>query len=508
MLQARITDNRTDVLKAVAALVEHSSELPCGPGLLQSIKQMISDGSYRFVVADDGHGGPLVAAGVVTFFLLPMIDNHLLAVEALWFDHELAGQLPIWQQLVDFSRQMNFEGVCLAENSTNAVGGLRELAELFAQNGSPVTVGSPLLQKQGNQSPVWSAYSEKPITSSAFFSLRTLLVHTRVVELDVSGREYTGAGPLYRGEGRLELRTQSETIWSCADLDELAAVHFARGFYARARELPAGSTEPFRGTIAEQLLHQGYVGQGAVSLSTSFEIAATYAVDVRGSERKEALVFVVDVGRLRRRTKVFDAVATLAAACPWIPTEAWAPLRRVVGALWTDLPSAGHFLERCYAESLKRAQKGAGSLVPRPDVLGYLSSEARATVEAAGVSEEELDRVHAVFEEFAEFAQQRIGAVDTLHLDDIGGYTTETQRVDPMAYFEVFARIADALVAHLGERTVLGWDTTPFGYVAKTARDDECFAAGSVPGELVAEAWVVDRAGRRVRQLPPPRTRS
>jgi hypothetical protein len=122
------------------------------------------------------------------------------------------------------------------------------------------------------------------------------------------------------------------------------------------------------------------------------------------------------------------------------------PLRRLAGALWSDLPAAGRFLERCYAETWERARVGAGSLAPRPDVPSYLSPEARAAVEAAGMSAEELARVHDVFEESAEFAQQRVGDIDELHLDGEGGYTVETHSVGPMAYFEVFARILDALL--------------------------------------------------------------
>lgn len=110
--------------------------------------------------------------------------------------------------------------------------------------------------------------------------------------------------------------------------------------------------------------------------------------------------------------------------------------------------------------------------------------------------------MHNVFEEFAEYAQQRIGSVDDLHADSQGGYTVETHRVGPMAYFEVFARIVDALRAERPDAEP-GWDTTPMGYIAKTARDDECFAAGSVPGEFIVEACVVDCMGRPVRRLAP-----
>src|SRR5688572_33092399 len=94
-------------------------------------------------------------------------------------------------------------------------------------------------------------------------------------------------------------------------------------------------------------------------------------------QREEALVFTVDTERLIRHTKIFDAVATLSAACPWIPREAWASLQRVVGALWIDLPAAGKFLKRCYEEAFERSRIGMGSLAPPPDPFSYLSREAQ-----------------------------------------------------------------------------------------------------------------------------------
>lgn len=499
MIRARITDEAADVAQACATITEHIQDLPCGPRLLENLARFVQDGSYRFVMADDERGGSLAAAGVVTFFLQPMTDERLLAVEALWFrDDVLAAQLPVWRTLVELARRMDFGGVCIAAESTNAAHSLRELVERGALDGDPVTLSRLPLQKQGNPSPVWSAFSEQAITSSAFLSMPVAVVHTRKAEVDVSGRQYAGSEPLYRGEGRLVCPPH----WNCPDLDALAAVHFRKGFHVRPRALPAGSAAPFEGTIAEQLLHQGYVGQGAVSLSTSFDVAAAYAT--HGWRRDEALVFTVDARRLSRRTRIFDATATLAAACPWIPPEAWAPLRRVVRALRIDLPAASTFLARCYAQAFERARVGAGSLVPRPGVFTYLSSEARAAVEVAGVSDEDLAHVHDVFQEFAEYAQQRIGGVDELHPGGEGGYTAETHRVGPMAYFEVFARILDALQEARPDADP-GWDTTPFGYIAKTARDDECFAAGAVPHEVIVEAHVINRAGHPGRRLTPAR---
>ncbi len=492
MLQVRISDEPEDVLRVISALAEHLNELPCGPGLAQNLKRIVTDGSYRLVIGDDGRGGPLSVAGVITFFLQPMAETNVLAVEAMWFrDDELEAQLPVWRMLVTFSQKLEFGGVCVSPKSTNAANAFRQLTELATLDSCPITIGSLALQKVGNPSPVHSAFSEDLIADKLFFSVPVVIVNTRKVQIELDGREYVGSGPMYRGEGRLSFLPH----WECADLDALAAVHFTKGFYARPRELPARSAAPFGGTIAEQLLHQGYIGQGAVSLSTSFDVAASYAT--HAGQRQEALVFVVDSEALARHTHIFDAMATLSAACPWIPPETWGPLRRVVKALWTDLGAAGHFLQRCYEDSFERARIGVGSFAPAPNLNSYLSERASAKLRTAKVKDTELENVYRAFNEFAEFALQRIGSVDELHMDSVGGYEVETHRVDPMAYFEVFARILDALRAARPDAEP-GWDTTPFGYIAKTARDYECFAAGTVPGKFIIEARVVDRLGRPV----------
>jgi hypothetical protein len=67
-MEVRITDDAVDVIKALAVLVDHISEMPRPQQLAATIDRMVKDGSYRFVVADDGRAGPLDAAGVVTFF--------------------------------------------------------------------------------------------------------------------------------------------------------------------------------------------------------------------------------------------------------------------------------------------------------------------------------------------------------------------------------------------------------------------------------------------------------
>jgi hypothetical protein len=494
MLEARITDDPADVIRILSSLIEHSGELPCGYELAQSLDRLARDPSYRFVAGADGDDA-LSAAGVVTFFHQPMTEEFILGVEALWCrDDRLETLLPVLRVLTEFARRLEFGGVCIAPRSTNAAGALRQLVERASLEGDPVTVNALPLQKQGNTAPIASAFSNDEISGAAFISVPSIIVHTRRAEIDVGGVLFDDARPLYRGEGRLVC----PPWWDCTTLDDLAAIHFVNGFHAREREWPAGSSAPFGGTIAEQLLHQGFVGQGAVSLSTSFEAAAMYAT--RAGQREAALVFAIDSAKLRHQVQVYDARGTLAAACPWIPADAWVPLRRIVLALWADLPAAGRFLERCYEEAFERARAGTGSLVPRPDPVSYLPPQLRASVGTRGLRTDDLERVHDAFEEFAEFALQQVGTVDTLHEGEDGAYRVTGARVGPMAYFEVFARVLDPLL-DVKPDAAAGWDTTPTGYIAKTVRDEECFAAGAVPGDLITAAYVVDRHGRALKTI-------
>lgn len=495
MLEARITDDPADVIRILSALIEHSGELPCGYELAQSLDRLARDATYRFVAGSDNDDA-LAVAGVVTFFHQPMTEELILAVEALWCrDDRLETLLPVLRVLTEFARRLEFGGVCIAPRSTNAVGALRQLVERASLEGDPVTVNALPLQKQGNTDPIASAFSNDEISGAAFISVPSIIVHTRRAEIDVGGVLFEDQRPLYRGEGRLVC----PPWWNCTGPDDLAAIHFVNGFHARPREWPAGSSAPFSGTIAEQLLQQGYVGQGAVSLSTSFEAAAMYATEA--GQREAALVFAVDSAKLRLQLPIFDARATLAAACPWIPAEAWVPLRRIVLALWSDLPAAGRFLERCYEEAFERARAGTGSLGPRPDPVSYLPPQLRANVGTRGLRTDDLESVHDAFEEFAEFALQQIGTVDTLRSDgDDSGYRVTSVRVGPMAYFEVFARVLDPLL-DVKPDAAAGWDTTPMGFIAKTVRDEECFAAGAVAGNLITAAYVVDQHGRAIRTI-------
>jgi len=48
-------------------------------------------------------------------------------------------------------------------------------------------------------------------------------------------------------------------------------------------------------------------------------------------------------------------------------------------------------------------------------------------------------------------------------------------------------RLEAALAGREEDYRQHGWDLTPFGYIAKTCRDEEAFSSGPVPGACVVE---------------------
>ena len=191
MLQVRISDDPADMVKVLNAFAEHADELPCGPGLAQNLQRVVQDGSYRFLLAEEDDGDSLSVAGMITFFLQPMADTHMLAVEALWLStDDLTRQLPLWQLLIQFAQRLEFGGVCITSMSTNAAATLQELVKRGSLDGCPVTVDRLPLQKEGNSSAVHSAFSDNPIEGSAFISLPAVVIHTRKAQVDLSGREF------------------------------------------------------------------------------------------------------------------------------------------------------------------------------------------------------------------------------------------------------------------------------------------------------------------------------
>jgi hypothetical protein len=494
-MDVRITDDIADVMTVVSTLVEHLEEMPRPEQLGLTLSRMLEDGTYRFFIARSDTDGSVVACGIVTFFTLPMADDHVLGVEALWLrEDDRSVEDLVWTALINFARKLQFRGILVSEYSINRRPVLERLLRAGNVQGYPVHAERFWLQKVGNVDPVFTSFCESSVRGAVFSSVPVVAIGTRMYVIDVDGVEYQGSEPLYRGEGRLVRPNH----WTCSDVFELAEIVSRNGIAPRTRELPPQSHEAFTGTIAEQLLHQGYVGQGAISLSMSFDIATRYAI--HAGEHDVGLVFTIDPDRLRKRTRIFSASETLARACPWIPLSAWSGLTAIVQALQDDLVAAGRLLEACHKEAWKRAKVGAGSLQPAPDLMSHLSGTAQKALSAAGIGVPHLAEVYRVFEEFAEFAQDRVGSVDTIHVEHGDPDRVQTERVEPMAYFLVFDRIVDVLEEARPDWAV-GWDNTVYGYIAKTFRDAELFTAGEIPGDAITACHVVKTTGAAPERL-------
>jgi hypothetical protein len=57
-----------------------------------------------------------------------------------------------------------------------------------------------------------------------------------------------------------------------------------------------------------------------------------------------------------------------------------------------------------------------------------------------------------------------------------------------IAFRLVQEQLKEALEGQIKDYRQQGWDLTPFGYIAKTCRDEEAFSSGPVPGDCIVEA--------------------
>lgn len=271
------------------------------------------------------------------------------------------------------------------------------------------------------------------------------------------------------------------------DLEQVATVALRDGLEPRV-------TGTFEGTLPEQILHQGYVSQPTVSLTTSAETAALYATG--GRARSEGVVVTVDLTALRGHTRVYSGVRTLQRHSEWLRDSTITHLRRILGAL--GLRAGGRFLEGCFTETRGHAERNQWR-VPRVDEdvawEKYLSESEHGRL--LDVDAEELRVVLQDFETYWDYALGHI-AGSTMIDAETGEETTRSLLRHPFVYQRVFEQVLPALEAHgdapQGEHRI-GWDRTAFGYIAKTILDEELFPAGPVPARCLVRAAIVDRDG-------------
>jgi hypothetical protein len=444
-------------------------------GFGESVFAYAGSDAYTFLIAfpdDDGEAlDDACAVAIFSVYELPMANRSVLGLDGLAV--RAKDTIAFLHVLVRIATASGLSAVCLAESGVAKPAGLlRALAERAQSVDEPIGVGTPFMMRRESAG-VWSPFADGPIPDHAFESVECLLIVTEDAAVDASGEPYTASEPLYRGEGRLYCDD-----WECATLDELEAHLRRAGFEPR-------SGAAFGGTVQEQILHQGYVPQGTVSLSSSFDVCALYATH-RGA-RPFGIVFTIDADRLRARGSIWDAYRTLVRHCDWFFAEEFETLTAVVGAL--GVQEGGRFLERCHADTRTRVQRtGGGSLAGPIDWDAYLDG-GLARLRAAGLEAKRLESLHDALEVYWQRALGLMGAMDVIQIGEEGAEpTVEERALGVLSYEHAFLEAQPRLRAEALAPADPGWDLTAFGYIAKTCRDREYLSTGSVPPDCIVSA--------------------
>jgi tetratricopeptide (TPR) repeat protein len=299
----------------------------------------------------------------------------------------------------------------------------------------------------------------------------TLIRERLLVAHEWSGVASESKKYLYRGEGRLRV----EGVWSCESHPDLAA-HFRKAGFATRR--PQGT---FAGTLVEQILQQGYVNQNTVSLTDSPRVACEYALG--GGQNQGGVVFKIDRSRLASAGPVYDSFDSMRKYLSWVFPSELTLLGDLVRAL--DVREGGAF-------------------------LGWLARETRSLVDSG----RDLEMPPPVWSEVvspARWNQLQERKIDADRLDGLyhalrGFWLLTAGREGPLGYYGAFRsvqqQLCDVQAAATDERKRNpGWQTTPFGYMAKTCRDREFFSTGAVSPDCIVGAFVVSVKGAVMRRL-------
>lgn len=291
--------------------------------------------------------------------------------------------------------------------------------------------------------------------------LERLRLETLLTRFEWSGVTSESANPLYRGEGRLKV----DGVWSCASHEALAGHLREVGFATRN---PEGA---FTGTLADQVLQQGYVNRNTVSLTESFDVARAYAL--AGGRNSRGVVFTIDRVRLSRAGPVYDSFASMKQSLGWFFRSEFAFLGDLVQML--GVRDAGIFLDRIAWDTRRKVETGRDLVTPKADWTSMLPDELGDRIREMKIQPEGLNSLYHAFRGFW-----------LLLVRDAG----------PVGYYGAFRSIQERLcdlqaTATDENRRSPGWQTTPFGYVAKTCRDREFFSTGPVPADCVVSATLV-----------------
>jgi hypothetical protein len=467
---------------AIADLIR--SLLPPGrarDGFGESIGAYARSDAYSFLIAFPEDGGEALSdaccVAIFSIYQLPMANRAVLGLDGLAVRATaLEDAIAFLRVLVRIAARRGLHAVCMAEGGVAKRGLVRALAERGRLDAEPIGVGRPWMMRR-ESAEVWSPFADGPIPDRVFEAVPCLTIVTEDLTVDASGEPYPAAEPLYRGEGRLRCDG-----WECATLEEVAAHLRKVGFEPR-------SDAGFAGTVQEQILHQGYVPQGTVSLSSSFDVCAYYAT-CRG-ERPSGIVLTIDPDRLRARGPIWDAYATLVRHCDWFFAGEFETLTAVVETLGVE--RAGPFLARLHAGTRARVERTGGfkPLAGPVDWDAYLDGEL-GRLRDAGLERERLDGLNDALELYWMRALGQVGAEDVIHIGGRGEEpTVEARPLGKLAYELAFLEVEPRLRTDALAPPDPGWDLTAFGYIAKTCRDREFLSTGPVPADCIVAATLV-----------------
>jgi hypothetical protein len=426
----------------------------------------------------------LCAMAIYSVYELPMACRAVLGVEALaLLPVEFEEHLTFLRHLAGIARAGDLLGVLLRKSTVLKGGLFFELVRRGHLDQEPIGPTSPWMMRRASAG-VWSAFADGAIPDRVFQCAPSLCIVTESLVPDTSGRTYDAARPLYRGEGR-----STCDDWSFESLEQVAAHLRTVGFAAR-------SSEPFEGTVTEQILHQGYVPQGTVSLSESFDICASYAT--HAGQRDAGIVFTIDPERLRAHGPIWDAYATLDYQCDWFLGSDLETLTAIVSVL--GLKEAGEFLARCHAGTRERvASVGGGDFAGPINWNDYLTGGLPRLL-AAGLEQGPLETLHSSLELYWMRALGQFSAEDVIHTQADVEPVVEERRLPVFGYEPAFAEAERRLRSEALAPADPGWDLTAFGYIAKTCRDREFLSTGPIPPDCITgvAAVRVDGSAHRV----------
>ena len=397
-----------------------------------------------------------------------------LAVEAVWFDPDCPdAQREAWSGLLAVAREQNLDALYLKLETISPPEPLEELLRAGGWDRFVVRREHHSVM-QARSEGLWSAFTSTTRRQAAFADCVRV---QEPVEISLSGVRSTGSALLFRGEGRVN----EPPYASCPDLPALVAHIHQNGFAPRA----AGT---FGGSLVEQIRHQGYVSSPTVSLTSDPKVAAIYAT-ARGT-RGRAAVFAIDPSVLGEHAPVWDSFASMRAHHgAWLKMD-FDSIVKLVRAF--DVQEAGAILEGMYAGLRARKQQYEDTLGLQADARAYIDPSVVQHADSV-LKDEEFGSLCTVLEH-ASPSQDR-------------GFAREAFVATPYgaAFHVALPDLTRAQKEAAGdERRHPGWDTTPFGYIAKTCRDREFFSSGGIPAAAIKEARVVDAAGHLAETTPNP----